>query len=305
MDEMTFFMETTFWLFVNDMPSIEDCDEATAERLRVIPTAYKYLRRQVRGREGQSVRAEGGPHHQVGVDQAPRGDPGVRAVGVRGVRDHAARGARGHPRDQRQVPGGRQRGRQDTGPLRPRRSGRVRVGEGLQRGREARGHQHELGEPQREVGGLGVQEAAEEDLGTEPVRDPRHAPGRGASRVLKKNMCDTYNMGTETPVGYRLVRVGVRGRVPTLHTRAPEDLTTRQKYDLRYREKHLAPSSTHTIANITGKRGSSVRIIKRPIYQKPNFLTTNCRTFKRTVARRRPILITVCNQNSENGANKT
>ena len=30
MDEMTFFMETTFWLFVNDMPSIEDCDEATA-----------------------------------------------------------------------------------------------------------------------------------------------------------------------------------------------------------------------------------------------------------------------------------
>ena len=40
---MTFFMETTFWLFVNDMPSIEDCDEATAERLRVIPTAYKYL----------------------------------------------------------------------------------------------------------------------------------------------------------------------------------------------------------------------------------------------------------------------
>ena len=49
-DEMTFFMETTFWLFVNDMPSIEDCDEATAERLR--------------GREGQSVRAEGGPHHQ-------------------------------------------------------------------------------------------------------------------------------------------------------------------------------------------------------------------------------------------------
>ena len=43
MDEMTFFMETTFWLFVNDMPSIEDCDEATAERLRVIPTAYKYL----------------------------------------------------------------------------------------------------------------------------------------------------------------------------------------------------------------------------------------------------------------------
>ena len=63
-------------------------------------------RRQVRGREGQSVRAEGGPHHQVGVDQAPRGHPGVRAVGVRGVRDHAARGARGHPRDQRQVPGG-------------------------------------------------------------------------------------------------------------------------------------------------------------------------------------------------------
>ena len=143
-------------------------------------------RRQVRGREGQSVRAEGGSHHQVGVDQAPRGHPGVRAVGVRGVRDHAARGARGHPRDQRQVPGGRQRGREDTGPLRPRRSGRVRVGEGLQRGREARGHQHELGEPQREVGGLGVQEAAEEDLGTEPVRDPRHAPGGGASRVLKK-----------------------------------------------------------------------------------------------------------------------
>jgi len=47
-------------------------------------------------------------------------------------------------------------------------------------------------------------------------------------------------MGTETPIGYRLVRVGVRGRVPTLHSRAPEDLTTRQKYDLRYREKHRA-----------------------------------------------------------------
>ena len=47
-------------------------------------------------------------------------------------------------------------------------------------------------------------------------------------------------MGTETPVGYRLVRVGVRGRVPTLHAQAPEDLTTRQKYDLRYREKHRA-----------------------------------------------------------------
>ena len=53
-------------------------------------------------------------------------------------------------------------------------------------------------------------------------------------------MCDTYNMGTETLVGYTLVRVGVRGRAPTLHTRAPEDLTTRQKYDLRYREKHRA-----------------------------------------------------------------
>jgi hypothetical protein len=26
-------------------------------------------------------------------------------------------------------------------------------------------------------------------------------------------------MGNETPEGYRLVRVGVRGRVPTLHTR--------------------------------------------------------------------------------------
>ena len=47
-------------------------------------------------------------------------------------------------------------------------------------------------------------------------------------------------MGTETPEGYRLVRVGVRGRVPTLHMRAPEDLTTRQKHDLRYREKHRA-----------------------------------------------------------------
>jgi phage/plasmid-associated DNA primase len=42
-DEMIFFMETKFLLFVNDMSSIEDCDEATAERLRVIPTAYKYL----------------------------------------------------------------------------------------------------------------------------------------------------------------------------------------------------------------------------------------------------------------------
>ena len=47
-------------------------------------------------------------------------------------------------------------------------------------------------------------------------------------------------MGNETPEGYRLVRVGVTGRVPILHTRAPDDLTTRQKYDLRYREKHRA-----------------------------------------------------------------
>ena len=32
----------------------------------------------------------------------------------------------------------------------------------------------------------------------------------------------------------------MRGRVPILHTRTPDDLTTRQKYDLRYREKHRA-----------------------------------------------------------------
>ena len=43
-------------------------------------------------------------------------------------------------------------------------------------------------------------------------------------------------MGNETPEGYRLVRVGV----PILHTQASDDLTTRQKYDLRYREKHRA-----------------------------------------------------------------
>jgi hypothetical protein len=47
-------------------------------------------------------------------------------------------------------------------------------------------------------------------------------------------------MGNETPEGYRLVRVGVRGRVPTLHKRTSDDPTTRQKYDLRYREKHRA-----------------------------------------------------------------
>ena len=47
-------------------------------------------------------------------------------------------------------------------------------------------------------------------------------------------------MGNETPEGYRLVCVGVRGRVPILHKRAFDDLTTRQKYDLRYREKHRA-----------------------------------------------------------------
>ena len=47
-------------------------------------------------------------------------------------------------------------------------------------------------------------------------------------------------MGNETLEGYRLVRVGVRGRVPTLHKRTPDDLTTRQKYDLRYKEKHRA-----------------------------------------------------------------
>ena len=73
-------------------------------------------------------------------------------------------------------------------------------------------------------------------------------------------MCDTYNMGNETPEGYRLVRVGVRGRVPTLHTRVPDDLTTRQKYDMRYREKHRAK----LIANITRRRGNSVRNKKRP-----------------------------------------
>ena len=72
-------------------------------------------------------------------------------------------------------------------------------------------------------------------------------------------MCDTYNMGTETPVGYRLVRVGVRGRVPTLHTRAPEDLTTRQKYDLRYREKHRAKLLAYH-REYYRKRGSSLEL---------------------------------------------
>ena len=108
------------------------------------------------------------------------------------------------------------------GPLRPRRSGRVRLA-GLQRGREARGHQHELGEPQREVGGLGVQEATEEDSGWNQYVIPACACG-GASRVLKK-ICDTYNMGTETPIGYRLVRRRERARAHPPHagTRGSDD----------------------------------------------------------------------------------
>ena len=44
----------------------------------------------------------------------------------------------------------------------------------------------------------------------------------------------------ENGEGYRRVRVGVRGRLPILHTRAHDDLPTRQKYELRYREKHRA-----------------------------------------------------------------
>ena len=72
-------------------------------------------------------------------------------------------------------------------------------------------------------------------------------------------MCDTYNMGNEAPEGYRLVRVGVRGRVPTLHTRVPDDLTTRQKYDLRYREKHRAKLLAYHSEYYRKKRSCSDR----------------------------------------------
>ena len=66
-------------------------------------------------------------------------------------------------------------------------------------------------------------------------------------------------MGNETPEGYRLVRVGVRGRVPTLHKRTPDDLTTRQKYDLRYREKHRAKLLSYHREYYKKKRSCSDR----------------------------------------------
>jgi len=66
-------------------------------------------------------------------------------------------------------------------------------------------------------------------------------------------------MGNETPEGYRLVRVGVRGRVPILHTRTPDDLTTRQKYDLRYREKHRAKLLSYHREYYKKKRSCSDR----------------------------------------------
>jgi hypothetical protein len=51
----------------------------------------------------------------------------------------------------------------------------------------------------------------------------------------------------------------VRGRVPTLHKRAPDDLTTRQKYDLRYREKHRAKLLSYHREYYKKKRSCSDR----------------------------------------------
>ena len=62
-------------------------------------------------------------------------------------------------------------------------------------------------------------------------------------------------MGNETPEGYRLVRVGV----PILHTQASDDLTTRQKYDLRYREKHRAKLLSYHREYYKKKRSCSDR----------------------------------------------
>ena len=157
-DEMTFFMETTFWLFVNDMPSIEDCDEATAERFGSSPRRTSTSSTTSTRPRRTKRTCGGGPHHQVGVDQAPRGHPGVRAVGVRGVRDHAARGAAAILETSAKY-------LEDDNvdakiqalfdPADPDEYVLVKDFNAAVK----RGHQHELGEPQREVGGLGVQEA--------------------------------------------------------------------------------------------------------------------------------------------------
>ena len=44
---------------------------------------------------------------------------------------------------------------------------------------------------------------------------------------------DTYTV----PEGYRLVRIGVRGRRPTLHTVPLDKMTPQQRKDFKYRQK--------------------------------------------------------------------
>lgn len=42
-NEETFKIQCTFWVFCNDMPNIEGCDQATTNRLKFIETEYSYL----------------------------------------------------------------------------------------------------------------------------------------------------------------------------------------------------------------------------------------------------------------------
>lgn len=41
----------------------------------------------------------------------------------------------------------------------------------------------------------------------------------------------------EAPNGYKMVRIGVRGRRPTLYKKSLEEMTPQQRKDFKYREK--------------------------------------------------------------------
>jgi len=56
-------------------------------------------------------------------------------------------------------------------------------------------------------------------------------------RTLKKNIAITIMDNIEAPNGYRLVRIGVKGRKPTLYKTPVEDMTPRQRKDYNYRLK--------------------------------------------------------------------
>lgn len=45
-NEATFVLQATCWLFMNDMPKIRGCDEATSNRMRFVSTEYSYLERE-------------------------------------------------------------------------------------------------------------------------------------------------------------------------------------------------------------------------------------------------------------------